>query len=381
MSLIPHRSATVASVFRLICRRVALLGLCGLIPVKADGISVRLKDVARVSGADEIQLVGFGLVTGLAGDGDKNPVYTVQAFANMLQRFGMSIPANAIQAKNVAAVMVTAEIPAFSKVGNRLDVNVSSMGDAKSLSGGVLLQTPLLAGNGKMYAVAQGSVVLGGFSAGGAGASVQKNHPTTGLISDGAKMVAEVEQSVVLENTLDLILKDSDFTSAARLAEAVNTAFPNASQAIDATTVRVQIPPSYQKHPIEFIAKLEALELSPDTTARIIINERTGTIVANSLIRIGPCAISHGSLVINIAESANVSQPNAFSQTGTTTSTPSTDIKVDEKKGKLILIPELPTVEKVAASLNALGVSTRDMIAIFMNMKRAGALQADLRVN
>ncbi|MBM3846433.1 MAG: flagellar basal body P-ring protein FlgI [Verrucomicrobia bacterium] len=347
----------------------------------APALTVRLKDVARISGTDGVQLVGFGLVTGLAGDGDKNPVYTVQAFANMLQRFGMSIPATAVQAKNIAAVMVTAEVPAFARVGSRIDVNVSSMGDAKSLTGGVLLQTPLLAGNGKLFAVAQGPVVLGGFSVGGSAAGVQKNHPTTGIIADGGKLVDEIEQRVVQQDTLDLVLKDPDFTSASRVSEAVNAIFKNACQTIDSTTIRVTIPTEHQGRPIEFIAQLEALEVSPDVTARIVVNERTGTIVANSLIRIGPCAISHGSLVISVAENANVSQPNAFSPGGTTQVTPSTDVSVDEKKGSLIPIPELPTVEKVAASLNALGVSTRDMIAIFMNMKRAGALQAELRVN
>lgn len=345
------------------------------------GMSARLKDVARVSGNDDVQLVGFGLVTGLAGDGDKNPTFTVQAFANMLQRFGMSIPANAIQAKNVASVMVTAEVPAFAKVGTRLDVHVSSMGDAKSVNGGILLQTPLLAANGKMLAVAQGQLVLGGFSVAGSAGAATKNHPTVGMIPDGGKMVAQIEHSVVQEQTVDWVLKDPDFTSVVRLTEAINGVFTNSCESVDSTTVRVRIPDDYRLRPIEFISRLESLEISPDTTARIIVNERTGTIVANSLIRIGPCAISHGSLVVTIAESADVSQPSPLSQSGATVVTPKTDLKVEEKKGALIPLPELPTVEKVAASLNALGVTPRDMITIFMSMKRAGALQADLRVN
>ena len=346
--------------------------------------SLRVKDIARVAGTDEVQLVGFGLVTGLAGDGDKNPTYTVQAFANMLQKFGMALPTTTIQAKNVAAVMVTAEVYSFAKTGSRIDVHVSSMGDAKSLNGGILLQTPLLAGNGKMLAVAQGALVVGGFSlgaGGGGAASVTKNHPTVAMIPDGAKMITQIGNTVVVEDTLELLLKEPDFTSIARLTEAVNKAFTNSCESMDSTSVKIRIPDAYKTRPVEFIAHLESLEITPDTTARVVVNERTGTIVANSLIRIGPCAISHGNLTISIASSLNVSQPNAFSQTGSTVVTPETELKASESKATLINLPEMPTVEKVAASLNALGVTPRDMISIFMSMKRAGALQADLRVN
>lgn len=361
------------------------LWLALLIGVDAWGATpLRVKDLVRVAGADENQLVGFGLVTGLAGDGDKNPVYTVQAFANMLQRFGMSIPATAIQSKNVAAVMVTAEISGFAKTGSRIDVHVSSMGDAKSLSGGILLQTPLAAGNGKMYAVAQGPLVLGGFSAGtggGGGASVQKNHPTVAIIPDGGKVITEVGGTIVEEESIELLLKEPDFTSIARLAEAINQAYTNSCESIDLTTVRVKIPKEYAHRPIDFLSKLEALEVTPDTVARVVVNERTGTIVANSLIRIGPCAVSHGNLSINISSTLDVSQPNPLSQTGETVVTPRTDTKVTETKSSLITLPEMPTIEKVASSLNALGVSPRDMISILMHMKKVGALQAELRVN
>lgn len=360
-----------------------LLAFLSVAPA-AWSAGLRVKDIARVAGSGDNQLVGFGLVVGLAGDGDKNPVYSAQAFANMLQRFGLTVPTASIQSKNVAAVMVTAEIPTFAKPGGRLDVHVSSMGDAKSLSGGVLLQTPLLAGNDKMYAVAQGPLVLGGFSAGtggAGGASVQKNHPTVGMIPDGAKVILEIESTVMQDEMLELSLKEADFTSISRLAEAVNLVFTNSCEAVDSTSVRVKVPKEYVEHPIDFIAKLEAIEVHPDVSARVVVNERTGTIVANSLIRIGPCAISHGSLTINIASSQDVSQPSVLSQTGTTQVTKRTDTQVTETKGALINLPEMPTVEKVASSLNALGVSPRDMIAIFLNMKKVGALQADLIVN
>lgn len=344
-------------------------------------VGTRVKDLVMISGARDNQLVGYGLVVGLVGEGDKNPVYTVQSIANALQRFGISVPPATLQSKNVAAVMVTADIPAFLKPGARLDVHVSSIGDAKTLQGGVLLQTPLLGADNKVYAVAQGPLTLGGYSAGtggGGGASVQKNHPTVAQISGGALVEKEIPATIVHDNSLELLLREPDFTSAARLAAAINEKFTNSSQAIDATTVRVQIPEGLLATPINFIAQLEAVELTPDTPARIVINERTGTIVANSRIKISNCAVSHGSLTINIASTLDVSQPAPFSKQGNTVVTPRTETTVSEGKASVVVIPELPTVEKVASSLNALGVTPRDIMAIFQAMKQAGALQAEL---
>lgn len=353
--------------------------LAGWTASYADG--VRVKDLAMIAGARDNQLVGYGLVSGLAGNGDKNPVYTIQTIANMLLRFGISVPASTIAAKNVAVVMVTADIPAFRKTGTRLDVTVSSMGDAESLQGGVLLQTPLLGADGKVYAVAQGPLSIGGFSAGvggGGGATVQKNHPTTGQIVNGALVEREIPATIVRNDFIELLLREPDFTSAARLSEAINEKFVDSAEALDSTTVRVKLPAGMEASPVEFIARLEAIEVTPDIPARIIINERTGTIVATSRIKISSCAVSHGNLTISIASTLDVSQPNPFSQTGDTTTTPRTDTKVNEAKAALIALPELPTVEKVAAALNALGVTPRDMMAIFQAMKQAGALQAEL---
>lgn len=358
-----------------------LLLLGGLSGGYADG--VRVKDLVMIAGARDNQLVGYGLVTGLAGDGDKNPVYTVQSVASLLQRFGVNVPAATLNSKNVAVVMVTADIPAFQKPGARLDVTVSSLGDAKTLQGGVLLQTPLLGADGKVYAVSQGAVSIGGFTAGAegaGGATVQKNHPTTGQIIGGALIEREIPATIVRNNYLELLLREPDFTSAARLSAAINAKFPNAAQAVDSTSVRVKLPDAAQGLPVEFIAHLQALEVMPDTPARIIINERTGTIVATSRIRIANCAVSHGNLTITVASTLDVSQPSPLSETGQTVVTPRTETKVTESKGSLIAIPELPTVEKVAAALNALGVTPRDMMAIFQTMKQAGALQAELVV-
>ena len=338
----------------------------------------RIKDLTIVAGARENQLVGYGLVTGLAGDGDKNPVYTIQSIANMLQRFGVNVPAAALSSKNVAAVMITAEIPAFVKNGTRLDVTISTIGDAKTLQGGVLLQAPLLGADGKVYAVAQGTLAVGGFSSGNSGGSVQKNHPTVAQISGGALVEKEIPTEIVRNNFVELLLREPDFTSAARLAAAVNNVFTNSAEAVDSTSIRIRVPEGHEKSPIGFISLVESIEVQPDVPARIIVNERTGTIVATSRIRIAPCAVSHCELTISIANTDEVSQPNAFSQTGQTAVTTRTDTQVQEKKARFVTLQEMPTIEKVAAGLNAIGVTPRDMMAIFQAMKQAGALQAEL---
>jgi flagellar P-ring protein precursor FlgI len=341
----------------------------------------RVKDLVMIAGARENQLVGYGLVVGLAGDGDKNPVYTLQSMGNLLQRYGVNVPPAALSAKNVAAVMITAQIPAFKKSGAKIDVVVSSIGDAKSLQGGVLLQSPLMGADGKVYAVAQGPITVGGISGGtegAGGASVQKNHPTVGQIIGGALVEQEIPTEVVRERSIELLLREPDFTSSARLAEAINAKFPGSSQPVDSTTVRVAVPPGHERSPVDFISRLEAIEVQPDIPARIIINERTGTIVATARVKISSCAVSHGNLTINIANTLEVSQPPPLSQGGTTAVTPRTDTKVSEQKSSLIALPDMPTVEKVASALNSLGVTPRDMMSIFLAMKQAGALHAEL---
>jgi flagellar P-ring protein precursor FlgI len=355
------------------------LALCALM-LNSQLRAMPVRDLALIAGARDNQLVGFGLVVGLAGDGDKDPVYTQQTMANLLQRYGVNVPASTLSAKNVGVVMVTADIPAFIKPGARLDVQVASMGDAKSLQGGVLLQTPLLGADGKIYALAQGPLAVGGFSVGGGGggANVTKNHPTVGTIIDGALVEREIPASVVHDNSIELLLHEPSFTSAARMAEAINLEFTNSAQAVDSTSVKIRVPDALTDRPVDFIARLEAIDVTPDIPARIIINERTGTIVATSTIRISNCAVSQGNLTLTVATTMDVSQPNAFSKTGTTTVTPRTDLKVSESKAGIVSLPELPTVEKVASTLNALGVTPRDMMAIFQAMKQAGALQAEL---
>ena len=359
---------------------MALLLLLTLASAAPAG-DVRLRDLVMVAGARDNQLVGYGLVVGLAGDGDKDPIYTQQTIANMLRRFGVNVPATTLSAKNVAVVMVTADIPAFVKEGSRIDVQVSSMGDAKSLQGGVLVQTPLLGADNKVYAVAQGPISVGGFSlgsGGGGGATVTKNHPTVAQIIDGAIVEREIPTKIVRDNTVELLLREPSFISTALMADAINQVFTNSAHALDSTSVQVQMPDGAQNDPVDFIARLEDVEITPDTPARVIINERTGTIVATADVQISSCAVACGNITINIASSLDVSQPSPFSKTGQTTVTPHTTTDVTENKASLVALPELPTVEKVAAALNTLGVTPRDMMAIFQAMKQAGALQAEL---
>jgi flagellar P-ring protein precursor FlgI len=344
---------------------------------------VRLRDLVMVAGARDNQLVGYGLVVGLAGDGDKDPIYTQQTIANMLQRFGINVEPllTQISAKNVAVVMVTADITAFVKMGARIDVQVASMGDAKSLQGGVLLQTPLLGADNKVYAVAQGPVSVGGFSlgtGGGGGATVTKNHPTVAQIVDGAIVEREIPTTIVRDNRVELLLREPSFISTALMADAINEVFTNSAHAVDSTSVQVRMPDGAENNPVDFIARLEDVAITPDVPARVIINERTGTIVATANVQISSCAVACGNITINIASTLDVSQPSPFSNTGQTVVTPRTTTEVTENKASLISLPELPTVEKVAAALNTLGVTPRDMMAIFQAMKQAGALQAEL---
>lgn len=344
----------------------------------------RLKDLTLVEGGRDNQLVGYGLVVGLAGDGDSNAIATLRSVANVLQRYGLTVNASDLKAKNVAAVMITTEISAFLKPGARIDVNVASMGDAKSLQGGVLLQTPLVGADGRTYAVAQGPVAIGGFlgGAGGAGgATVQKNHPTVGNISSGAIVEREIPATFVRDNTVRLLLHNPDFTSAARMAEAINAKWQSAAMPVDAATIAVTLPADYRGRDVAFIAELGLIEAAPDTLARIVINERTGTIVATSSVRLSQVAIAHGSLTITVSSNVGVSQPNAFNNSGQTTAVQSTQTNVNETKGGFQIINEPPTIERLAAALNALGVSTREMMAIFQTLKRSGALQAELVIN
>ena len=362
-------------------RLSAILCLASLLASQLPLSASRIKDLTIVEGGRANQLVGYGLVVGLAGKGDSKLSYTVQSIANALQRFGVKVPPETIKSDNVAAVMITADIPAFAKPGSRIDVTISSIGDAKTIQGGVLLQTPMLGADELVYAVAQGAIAVGGFlggEGGAGGATVQKNHPTVGVISGGALVEREIATQLVRDKTIELLLLNPDYASAARMAEAVNNVFPGTALAKNATAVNICVPTKYQGYEVNFIASLGAIEVIPDNVARIVINERTGTIIATSDVRISTVAVSHGSLLINISSTLGVSQPGAFSKRGETEVVPSTDTTVNEEKGAFKVVPELPTIQQVSSALNALGLTTRDMMSIFQSMKTAGALQADL---
>ncbi|MEO0056039.1 MAG: flagellar biosynthesis protein FlgA [Verrucomicrobiota bacterium] len=363
--------------------RFFLLLISFLLPFAAQ--AARVKDLVRVEGERDNQLVGYGLVVGLAGDGDSNALATLQSIANILERNGVKVDPALIKSKNAAAVMITADIGAFLPPGTRIDVTVAALGDAKSLQGGVLLQSPLLGADGRVYAVAQGPIAVGGFvgGAGGAGgATVQKNHPTVGIISNGAIVEREIPASVVRGGRVVLTLRQPDFTSASRLAEAIAEVLPEtAARARDAANVDLVLPPAYQGHEIRFLADVGAIAVTPDSAARVVINERTGTIVATAPVGLSQVAISHGSLTITIAQNLEASQPAPFSRGGQTAILPSTETNVTETKGSFILVPEASSVERLATALNALGVTTREMMAIFQTLKSAGALQADLVIN
>lgn len=345
----------------------------------------RIKDITSIQGSRDNQLVGYGLVVGLAGVGDSRLNFTIQSIANSLKRFGITVPADKVKSNNVAAVMVTADIPAFVRPGSRIDVSVAAMGDAATLQGGVLLQTPLLGADGQVYAVAQGPVAIGGFlgGAGGAGgATVQKNHPTVGIISGGAIVERRIETSIVRDDgSVDLMLTNPDYTTAVRMADAINSVFPASAQATDAASVNVSVPTAFHGQETNFVAILGGVEVMPDTMARIIINERTGTIVATQQVRISSVAVSHGSLVITVTSSQGVSQPNAMSEGGQTTMTNATSTDVKEKHGSFAMVRDAPTLEELTQGLNALGVSSREMISILQTMKKAGAIQAELVIN
>lgn len=356
---------------------LALLLACPAVPAS------RIKDLTAIGGVRDNQLSGYGLVIGLAGDGDGNLSYTVQSVANMLREYGINVPSDALKADNVAAVIVTADIPAFTREGTRIDVTVSSMGDADTLQGGTLLQTPLQGADGKVYAVAQGAIAVGGFLGGvggPGGATVQKNHPTVGTIPGGAIVEREIPSEIDRDGNIDLILTNPDFTTAVRIADAINQAYPAMAQALDPTTVSVRIPEKYYGQTPNYIAALGALQAVPDQPARVVINEKTGTVVVTSDVRVSTVAISHGSLTITIASNLNVSQPEAFGE-GRTAVTPSTETKVTEMRGGFRIVNNYPTLDRLTAALNALGVSTREMMSILQALKAAGALQAELELD
>jgi len=356
---------------------VSAMILIGAMPAAA----ARLKDISEINGVRDNQLVGYGLVVGLDGTGDgKKAAFTVQSMAAMLEKMGVTVDQNDIQVKNVAAVMATATLPPFAKRGNRIDVLVSSIGDASNLQGGTLMLTPLKGVDGKIYAVAQGPVNTGGFSAGGAAAATVKNFPTVGRLLSGATIEREVPNAFGERDTLIYSLHTPDFTTAMRAVEAINRhlTMPHA-RATDPGTIEITIPQKYRGNTVLLVAELSDLEIVPDNDAKVVINERTGTVVMGDKVRISTIAIAHGNLSIVVKENLNASQPLPLSD-GQTVVTPDTQLTVQEDGAQLMVVPNGVSIGQVVNALNALGVTPRDLIAIFQAIKAAGALQADLEV-
>jgi len=352
-----------------------------LIVLVSPADAIRIKDIADIKGVRHNQLVGYGLVVGLNGTGDdEDSEFTIQSLASMLVRMGVKVNPKDISVDNVAGVMVTAELPPFARIGSRIDVLVSSIGSAKSLQGGTLLLTPLKAANGEVYAVAQGPVSVGGFSATGAGGRVQKNFVTVAAITGGATIEKELPFNFLEKNSLTLALHSPDFTTAFRVAEAINTAsYGRLAATLDAGTIEVSVPEKYHGNLVQLISMIEGLEVTPDTAAKVIVNERTGTVVMGENVRIATVAISHGNLSIEVKESAEVSQPLPLSK-GETVVIPESDIGMKEEKTPLFLIESGVSIGELVRALNALGVSPRDLIAIFQAIKAAGALRAKLEI-
>jgi flagellar P-ring protein precursor FlgI len=391
-----------------------MLILFGLIAVTVLArAQTRVKDVATVEGARDNQIIGYGIVAGLDGQGDSDKLLSQQTIANMERRFGIQIDPTQITAKNVAIVMVTATIPPFSRQGTKINCTVASLADAKSLQGGILLQTPLVAGDGQVYAVAQGSVFLGGFDAGSSGAggsSVQKNHTTSGVVTDGAIIEQEIPTTVFSKGLLEIVLRQGDFTSAVRMSNAINDQVGKIAEAVSPTTVQVYVPDDMRspEKQMEFVARIENATFVPDVTARIVINERTGTVVANANIQITKVAVAYGSLTVAVTNTQSVSQPDGYVDASTniagnggsggsgagstggrggnatnndgvhTQVVDNTTTAVSEEKRAMVVLKDMPTVEDVAFALNSMGATPRELMSILQSIKDAGALNAEL---
>jgi flagellar P-ring protein precursor FlgI len=388
----------------------------GILFLTSSAMAARLKDITAFKGIRSNQLLGYGLVVGLNGTGDgSNTEFTIQSIANMLEHMGIHIERDRlslIKLKNVAAVMVTATLPPFSRAGSRVDAIVSSLADSKSLQGGTLLLTPLKGVDQEVYALAQGPIVIGGFAASGAsGTGVQKNHPTAGIITKGALIEKEVPVPVNDKKELTLCLFNPDFSTAEKVKETINRSLNGTyAKCVDSGTLTLTLPESYQNNAAEWIASLEKLEVTPDTAAKVILNEKTGTVVLGEHVRISTVAVAHGNLSIQIKESQAVSQPLPFAPpappegasrpthppeptlppgagTGTiiapggaTVVTPESSVSVKEEGQRLMMVPSGVSLGEVIRALNAIGVTPRDLISILQSIKAAGALQADLEI-
>ena len=356
--------------------------LLSVLPVLVFGASI--KDLTDIRGFRSNQLYGYGIVTGLNGQGDSRIEYTELGILNALESLGIRAD-KADKSRNIAAVMITAEIGPFAKEGTKLDVTVSSIGNADSLQGGILLQTPLMGADGQVYAVSQGPVSIGGLTAGNGGGNVQVNHPTVGMVTNGALVEQEIPSDALKKDSVDLLLRSPDNMTAVKMAEAINKFYPASSLAVDGGVVNVRVPLEFIGQTTNFIAAVGEIDVRPNVPAKIIINERTGTIVATQNVRISPVAVSSSNVTIFLNPTTGVSQPLPFSR-GATEVIQGENAELIEEVGRFESIDELDpqgatTVNELATALNKLGLTTREMTSIFQSIKNAGALQAELVIN
>lgn len=360
---------------------VAAFLMGGLYPAAANS---RIKDIASFEGVRDNVLVGYGLVVGLNGTGDDltKSVFTRESLVGMLERLGVNARDNGLEVDNIAAVMVTATLPPYARQGTRIDVNISTIGDASNLLGGTLLVTPLIAADGEVYAVAQGPVAASGFSAQGAAASITRGVPTAGRISNGGIVEREIDFQMTQLESVKISLRNPDFTTSRRVAQAINAFLGQPiAQPLDPATVRMTLPQEYTNNAVGLITDIEQLRVSPDYIAKVVIDEKSGVIVMGENVRISTVAIAQGNLTIRITETPQVSQPNPFSEGGETVVVPRTQIDIDEQADRrLTVLPSGITLQELVDGLNALGVGPRDMIAILQAIKASGALQAEIEV-
>ncbi|MCF8481845.1 MAG: flagellar basal body P-ring protein FlgI [Rhodospirillum sp.] len=374
----------IAKASRWVARSLAVVAVIAVLPISGAQAASRIKDVADFEGVRDNILVGYGLVAGLNGTGDDldSVTFTKESLIGMLERMGVNTREGKLQPDNVAAVMVTATLPPFARQGSRIDVTISALGTSTSLQGGFLAVTPLIGADGEVYAVAQGQVQVGGFKVQGAAATVQKGVPTSGRIPNGALVELEVPFDLGSMESVKVALRNPDFTTARRITQAIN-AFLGTEQArtLDPGTVLVRVSGPYQGNVVALMTDIEQLMVEPDVTARVVIDEATGTIVIGENVRINTVAIAQGNLTIRVTETPQVSQPSPFAEVGQTVEVPRTDIQVDEgKDNKLTVVDGGVNLQDLVNSLNALGVGPRDMISILQSIKAAGALQAEIEV-
>ncbi|MBQ7733929.1 MAG: flagellar basal body P-ring protein FlgI [Synergistaceae bacterium] len=342
---------------------------------------VRIKDITEVEGARGNQLTGVGLVTGLNGTGD-NSTMAVQMMRNVMRNFGVTLDARSVRTRNIAVVSLTATLPPYARPGQNIDVNVNTMGNASSLQGGMLIQAPLRAADGQVYAVAQGPVTVGGGSAQGAAASRTQNVPTAGRVHNGAIVEREVPSDYTMGGQVALLLREPDFTTAQRIADAINRRYGVVAFAVDAGRVEINLPGAYVQAPTAFLANVGTVEIEPDTPAKVAVNERTGTVVMGSNVRISSVGVAHGNLTVTVADVVNVIQPETLGEgeRGTARTTIRSDVTTDEEGTSMVAMPSTTTVRDMVRVLNSLGATPRDIISILQAIDKAGALHGELVV-